>query len=65
MNAPDTFDPSTTALIVIDMQRDFVLPGGFAFGDYLRTGAMAAHSPVMRHVVAKANAGTPVIGICT
>ena len=32
-----------------------VLPGGFAFGDYLRCGAMAAHSPVMRDVVAKAN----------
>jgi phosphoribosylformylglycinamidine synthase subunit PurQ / glutaminase len=41
-----------------------VLPGGFAYGDYLRTGAMAAHSPVMRDVVAKARAGTPVIGIC-
>jgi phosphoribosylformylglycinamidine synthase len=41
-----------------------VLPGGFAYGDYLRTGAMAAHSPVMRDVVAKAKAGTPVIGIC-
>jgi phosphoribosylformylglycinamidine synthase len=41
-----------------------VLPGGFAYGDYLRTGAMAAHSHVMRDVVAKANAGTPVIGIC-
>jgi phosphoribosylformylglycinamidine synthase len=41
-----------------------VLPGGFAYGDYLRTGAMAAHSPIMRDVVAKAKAGTPVIGIC-
>jgi phosphoribosylformylglycinamidine synthase len=41
-----------------------VLPGGFAYGDYLRTGAMAAHSPVVRDVVAKAKAGTPVIGIC-
>jgi phosphoribosylformylglycinamidine synthase subunit PurQ / glutaminase len=41
-----------------------VLPGGFAYGDYLRTGAMAAHSRVMRDVVAKARAGTPVIGIC-
>jgi len=41
-----------------------VLPGGFAFGDYLRCGAMAAHSPVMRDVVAKARAGTPVLGIC-
>lgn len=41
-----------------------VLPGGFAYGDYLRTGAMAAHSPIMRDVVAKAAAGTPVLGIC-
>jgi phosphoribosylformylglycinamidine synthase len=41
-----------------------VLPGGFAFGDYLRCGAMAAHSPVMRDVVAKARSGTPVLGIC-
>ena len=41
-----------------------VLPGGFAYGDYLRTGAMAAHSPIMRDVVAKATAGTPVLGIC-
>jgi phosphoribosylformylglycinamidine synthase len=41
-----------------------VLPGGFAFGDYLRTGAMAAHSPIMRDVVARAKGGTPVLGIC-
>ena len=41
-----------------------VLPGGFAYGDYLRTGAMAAHAPIMRDVVAKAKAGTPVLGIC-
>jgi phosphoribosylformylglycinamidine synthase len=41
-----------------------VLPGGFAYGDYLRTGAMAAHSRIMRDVVTKARAGTPVIGIC-
>jgi len=41
-----------------------VLPGGFAYSDYLRTGAMAAHSRIMRDVVAKARAGTPVIGIC-
>ena len=31
-----------------------VLPGGFSYGDYLRSGAMAAHSPIMRDVVAKA-----------
>ncbi|MEM1372193.1 MAG: phosphoribosylformylglycinamidine synthase subunit PurQ [Pseudomonadota bacterium] len=41
-----------------------VLPGGFSYGDYLRCGAMAAHSPIMREVVAKARAGTPVLGIC-
>jgi phosphoribosylformylglycinamidine synthase len=41
-----------------------VLPGGFAYGDYLRCGAMAAHSPVMRDVVARARVGTPVLGIC-
>jgi phosphoribosylformylglycinamidine synthase subunit PurQ / glutaminase len=41
-----------------------VLPGGFSYGDYLRTGAMAAHSPIMRDVIAKAKAGTPVLGIC-
>jgi phosphoribosylformylglycinamidine synthase subunit PurQ / glutaminase len=41
-----------------------VLPGGFAYGDYLRTGAMAAHSPIMRDVVDKARRGTPVLGIC-
>jgi phosphoribosylformylglycinamidine synthase len=41
-----------------------VLPGGFSYGDYLRSGAMAAHSPVMREVVRRARAGTPVLGIC-
>lgn len=41
-----------------------VLPGGFSFGDYLRCGAMAAHSPIMKAVVAKAREGTPTLGIC-
>jgi phosphoribosylformylglycinamidine synthase subunit PurQ / glutaminase len=41
-----------------------VIPGGFSFGDYLRTGAMAARSPIMRDVVARAKAGVPVLGIC-
>jgi len=41
-----------------------VVPGGFSYGDYLRSGAMAAQSPIMRAVVDKANAGTPVLGIC-
>ena len=41
-----------------------VLPGGFSYGDYLRSGAMAAHSPIMREVIKRAKAGTPVLGIC-
>ncbi|MBY0431569.1 MAG: phosphoribosylformylglycinamidine synthase subunit PurQ, partial [Rhodospirillales bacterium] len=41
-----------------------VVPGGFSYGDYLRCGAMAAHSPVMREVKTRAAAGTPVLGIC-
>lgn len=41
-----------------------VLPGGFAYGDYLRCGAMAAHSPIMRAVVERAQRGTPVLGVC-
>ncbi len=41
-----------------------VLPGGFSFGDYLRCGAMAAHSPAMTEVVRRAKAGVPVLGIC-
>lgn len=41
-----------------------VLPGGFSYGDYLRSGAMAAHSPVMRAVVQRAKAGVAVLGIC-
>jgi phosphoribosylformylglycinamidine synthase subunit PurQ / glutaminase len=41
-----------------------VLPGGFSYGDYLRAGAMAAHSPIMRAVKAKAEKGLAVLGIC-
>ncbi|AZZ56761.1 phosphoribosylformylglycinamidine synthase subunit PurQ [Rathayibacter iranicus] len=41
-----------------------VLPGGFSYGDYLRCGAIASHSPIMREVIDAANAGTPVLGIC-
>jgi phosphoribosylformylglycinamidine synthase subunit PurQ / glutaminase len=41
-----------------------VLPGGFAYGDYLRCGAMAAHSPIMHDVRDRASQGTPVLGIC-
>jgi phosphoribosylformylglycinamidine synthase len=41
-----------------------ILPGGFAYGDYLRTGAIARFSPVMGAVVAFAKKGGPVLGIC-
>ena len=41
-----------------------VLPGGFSHGDYLRVGAMAARSPVMRAVRAHAEAGGLVLGVC-
>ena len=41
-----------------------VLPGGFSYGDYLRCGSMAANSPIMREVVARAGTGTAVLGIC-
>ncbi|MGZ5792899.1 MAG: phosphoribosylformylglycinamidine synthase subunit PurQ [Croceibacterium sp.] len=44
---------------------DFIgLPGGFSYGDYLRCGAMAARSPIVRAVVEAANRGVPVLGIC-
>jgi phosphoribosylformylglycinamidine synthase I len=41
-----------------------VLPGGFSFGDYLRCGAMAARSPIMREVIAHAGRGGYVLGVC-
>jgi len=41
-----------------------VVPGGFSYGDYLRCGAIAAHSPVMREVKERAKAGVAVLGIC-
>jgi phosphoribosylformylglycinamidine synthase subunit PurQ / glutaminase len=40
------------------------VPGGFSYGDYLRCGAMAARSPVMREVVRRAEAGVAVLGVC-
>ena len=44
---------------------DFIaLPGGFSYGDYLRSGAMAARSPVMQAVVAAASRGVTVLGVC-
>lgn len=44
---------------------DFIaLPGGFSYGDYLRSGAMAAKSPILRAVIAAAERGVPVLGVC-
>ncbi len=41
-----------------------ILPGGFSYGDYLRPGAIARFSPIMREVVQHADRGGPVVGIC-
>ena len=41
-----------------------ILPGGFSYGDYLRCGAIARFSPIMTEIIAGANAGLPVLGIC-
>ena len=41
-----------------------VVPGGFSYGDYLRSGAMAAHSPIMREVARAAERGVHVLGVC-
>ncbi len=41
-----------------------VLPGGFSYGDYLRCGAMAAHSPIMKEVIAQAERGTRLLAVC-
>ena len=44
---------------------DFIgLPGGFSYGDYLRSGAMAARSPIMRAVTDAAGRGVPLLGVC-
>lgn len=40
------------------------LPGGFSYGDYLRSGAMAAKSPILRAVIDAAARGVPVLGVC-
>ena len=41
-----------------------IIPGGFSYGDYLRTGAIARFSPIMESVIKEAKAGKPVFGIC-
>ncbi len=52
----DTELPDGTDLIAI--------PGGFSYGDYLRSGAMSARSPIMRAVLEAAGKGVPVLGVC-
>jgi phosphoribosylformylglycinamidine synthase len=62
--------PGVTADLVWHRESDLssydcvVLPGGFSYGDYLRTGAIARFSPVMEAVLRHADAGKPLIGIC-
>jgi phosphoribosylformylglycinamidine synthase I len=50
-----------TTLPEVDL---IAVPGGFSYGDYLRSGAMAAHSPIMKEVVRFAQRGVAVLGIC-
>ncbi|MEQ2527803.1 phosphoribosylformylglycinamidine synthase subunit PurQ [Bacillaceae bacterium CLA-AA-H227] len=48
----------------LDQYDGILLPGGFSYGDYLRTGAIARFSKVMQEVVKAAKAGKPVLGVC-
>jgi phosphoribosylformylglycinamidine synthase len=41
-----------------------ILPGGFSYGDYLRCGAISSFAPVMTEIIAQANKGMPLLGIC-
>ncbi len=47
-----------------DKVEFIALPGGFSYGDYLRSGAMAARSPIMQAVIEAATRGVPVLGVC-
>ncbi len=59
--APVTVWQTDTSVPDVDL---IVIPGGFSYGDYLRCGAIAARSPVMRAVKEKADKGVMVIGVC-
>lgn len=59
--APKVFHKATALPAGCDA---VILPGGFSYGDYLRSGAMAAHSPIMPAVKAYAEQGGPVLAIC-
>ena len=52
----DTTLPDNIGLVAV--------PGGFSYGDYLRSGAIAARSPILRAVVEEAGKGLPVLGVC-
>ncbi|MBD1548019.1 phosphoribosylformylglycinamidine synthase subunit PurQ [Roseibium aggregatum] len=41
-----------------------IVPGGFSYGDYLRSGAIAARSPILKDMIARANAGVSILGVC-
>src|SRR5260221_1260919 len=60
-HAPDIVCHRDTELPDTDL---IVIPGGFAYGDYVRCGAMAAHSPIMGEIKRRAARGTPVLGVC-
>ncbi len=60
-NAPHMVWHGDSELPPVDL---VVLPGGFSYGDYLRCGAMAAQSPIVREVKAHAERGGAVLGIC-
>ncbi len=60
-NAPEMVWHKETSIDTSDL---IVVPGGFSYGDYLRCGAIASTSPIMKDVIKKANDGVPVIGIC-
>jgi phosphoribosylformylglycinamidine synthase subunit PurQ / glutaminase len=59
--APEIVWHRDTVLPAVDL---IVIPGGFSYGDYLRTGAIAAHSPIMAEVKRAAARGVHVLGIC-
>ena len=59
--APEIVWYTETDIPPVDL---IVLPGGFSYGDYLRSGAIAARAPVMRAVAERADAGVPILGVC-
>lgn len=59
--SPQTIWHGETELPPLDL---IALPGGFSYGDYLRSGAIAARSPIMRAVVDAAARGVPILGVC-